>query len=84
MATKKVDVKKEIKGQIVGALGNASFPIKTPKDLLAAFPNGADTTCQAGDVKMTAGEAGKLLKKEDFPFKNAEQVADTILERAGM
>jgi hypothetical protein len=33
---------------------------------------------------MTAGEAGKLLKPEDFPFKNATQVADTILKRAGM
>jgi hypothetical protein len=33
---------------------------------------------------MTAGEAGKLLKPEDFPFKDAEQVADTILKRAGM
>lgn len=79
-----MNVKAEIKKQIVGALADADFPIKTPKDLLAAFPNGADTTCQAGDVKMTAGEAGKLLKKEDFPFKSAEQVADTILKRAGM
>jgi hypothetical protein len=84
MATKKVDVKKEIKGQIMGALAHAKFPIKTPKDLLAAFPNGADTACQAGDVRMTAGEAGKLLKPEDFPFKSGEQVADTILKRAGM
>ena len=79
-----VDVKKEIKGQIVGALKGAKFPIRTPASLLNAFPMGAETTCQAGNVKMTAGEAGKLLKPEDFPFKNAEQVADTILKRAGM
>ncbi len=81
MSAKSIDVKKEIRGQIVGALANASFPIKSPQDLLAAFPQGADTTCQAGDVKMTAGEAGKLLTMNDFPFKNAEQVADTILSR---
>jgi hypothetical protein len=79
-----VDVKKEIKGQIEGALKGAKFPIKTPAALLKAFPMGADTTCQAGEVEMTAGEAGKLLKPEDFPFKNAAQVADTILKRAGM
>jgi hypothetical protein len=66
---KSLDVKKEIRGQIVGALANASFPIGSPEDLLAAFPNGADTTCQAGDVKMTAGEAGKLLKASDFPSR---------------
>ncbi len=79
-----VDVKKEIRAQIVGALKEAEFPIKTPADLLKAFPMGAETTCQAGDVKMTAGEAGKLLKPEDFPFKDAAKVADTILKRAGM
>lgn len=81
MATKNIDVKKEIRGQIVGALANANFPINSPKELLAAFPNGAATTCQAGDVKMTAGEAGKLLYMSDFPFQDAETVADTILHR---
>ena len=79
-----VDVKKEIRAQIVGALKDAKFPIKTPSALLKSFPMGAETTCQAGSVKMTAGEAGKLLKSEDFPFKDAAQVADTILKRAGM
>jgi hypothetical protein len=33
---------------------------------------------------MTAGEAGKLLNADDFPFQSAEQVADTILSRAGL
>lgn len=79
-----MSVKEEIRGQIVGALAGASFPIDSPEALLAAFPNGADTTCQAGDVSMTAGEAGKLLQPGDFPFQSAEQVADTILSRAGM
>ena len=79
-----VDVKKEIRAQIIGALKDAKFPIQTPAALLKSFPMGAETTCQAGDVKMTAGEAGKLLKPGDFPFKDATQVADTILKRAGM
>jgi len=79
-----VDVKKEIRKQIIGALAKAKFPINTPQALLAAFPKGADTECCAGDVCMTAGEAGKLLKAQDFPFKSAEQVADTILKRAGL
>ena len=45
---------------------------------------GAETTCQVGDLKMTAGEAGKLLKATDFPFKSAKAVADVIVERAGL
>jgi hypothetical protein len=79
-----MSVKEEIRKQIIGALAKANFPISTPQALLAAFPQGAATKCQAGDIAMTAGEAGKLLKAEDFPFRSAEQVADTILGRAGL
>jgi hypothetical protein len=77
-------VKEQIHAQISGALAGAKFPVKTPGDLIAAFPNGADTTCQVGDLKMTAGEAGKLLKASDFPFRNAKAVADVIVDRAGL
>ncbi len=79
-----MDVKAELRKQIVGALKGADFPIESPEELLNAFPEGADTTCKAGEVEMTAGEAGKLLKKGDFPFESGEQVAETILSRAGM
>jgi hypothetical protein len=77
-------VKEQIHAQISGALAGAKFPIKTPGDLIAAFPDGANTTCQVGDLKMTAGEAGKLLKATDFPFKSAKAVADIIVDRAGL
>lgn len=79
-----MSVKEEIRQQIIGALQHANFPIATPEALLAAFPEGAATRCQAGDVEMSAGEAGKLLTANDFPFRSAEQVADTILSRAGV
>lgn len=79
-----MSVKEEIHTQIEGALKNAKFPLNTPQELLAAFPAGADTTCQSGNVKVTAGEAGKLLKPNDFPFTNAQQVADVIVSRAGL
>ena len=77
-------MKEQIHAQISGALAKASFPIDTPAALIAAFPAGADTTCQVGDVRMTAGEAGTLLKPSDFPFLNAKQVADIIVDRAGL
>lgn len=79
-----MDVRKELYNQITGALANAKFPLTTPEALLGSFPEGAATTCQAGSIRMTAGEAGTLLKPADFPFKSAKQVADTILERAGL
>lgn len=51
---------------------------------MSPFPAGADTTYQVGDLKMTAGEAGKLLKGSEFPFQNAKQVADVIMDRVGL
>lgn len=77
-----MDAKTELKKQIVGALAGARFPIGSPQDLLAAFPNGADTTCQCGEVRLRAGDAGTVLTAADFPFRSAEAVADTILARA--
>jgi hypothetical protein len=79
-----MSIRDDIFKQISGALAGASFPIDTPEKLLAAFPNGAETTCQSGDVKMKAGDAGKLLTTADFPFKSAADVANTILDRAGL
>lgn len=79
-----MSVREAIKAQIIEALKGATFPIQTPEELLAAFPQGAETTCQVGDLKMTAGEAGKLLKPDDFPFKSAEEVAEIIVDRAGL
>ncbi|MDI3539336.1 MAG: hypothetical protein PWR29_906 [Methanolobus sp.] len=79
-----MSVKEEIHSQILGGLANATFPINTPEALLAAFPAGADTKCKSGNVEITAGEAGKLLTVEDFPFESAKQVADTLVERAGL
>lgn len=81
---KKMSVKEEIHSQIEGALANATFPIKTPEELLAAMPAGADTKCKSGDFEVTAGEAGALLTPGDFPFKSAKQVADVLVERAGL
>lgn len=79
-----MSVKEEIHSQITGALATAKFPINTPEDLLAAFPAGADTKCKSGNVEITAGEAGKLLTAADFPVKSAKQIADTLVERAGL
>lgn len=79
-----MNVKKEIHSQILGALAGASFPINTPEDLLDAFPQGPETTCKSGDLEIKAADAGKLLKADDFPFKSAKDVADVIVERAGL
>ncbi len=79
-----MSVKEDIHSQIVSGLAGANFPIGTPEKLLAAFPAGADTTCRSGDVEVTAGEAGGLLMESDFPFNSAEEVADIIVERAGL
>ena len=79
-----MSVRETIKQQIKGALKDAGFPIASPEALIAAFPNGAETTCVAGDLKIKAGDAGKLLVPSDFPFKSAEDVAEAIVGRANL
>jgi hypothetical protein len=77
-------VKRQVHEQIVGALEKAKFPVRTPEELIAAFPEGENTTCRVGDLKVTAGEAAMLLQPSDFPFRSAKAVADLIVERAGI
>lgn len=79
-----MSIKEEIHSQIEGALAGANFPINTPEELFDALPDGPETTCQSGDVKIKASDAGQVLKASDFPFKNAKDVADTIVTRAGL
>lgn len=76
-----MSVKEDIRSQIIGALEGANFPIETPEELISAMPDGADTTCKSGDVELKAGDAGQVLTADDFPFKSAEEVADTIVNR---
>ena len=79
-----MNVKEDIHSQILGALAGAKFPISTPEELFEALPDGPNTTCKSGDVELKASDAGQVLKTTDFPFKNAKEVADTIVERAGL
>jgi len=76
--------KMEFYAQISGALAGAKFPLKTAADLISAFPKGAATAYHVGNLRMTAGEAGKLLKPADFPFANAKAVVDVIAQRASL
>jgi len=64
-------VKESLRRQIVDGLSGAEFPIKSPEELLSAFPQGAETTCTAGDVSLKAGDAGKVLTGDDLPLGTA-------------
>lgn len=79
-----MEVREEVHEQILEILKGAKFPINSLEELIAALPEGLDTTCSIGGVEVTAAEAKCLITDKDFPFKNAKQVADLMVERAGL
>jgi hypothetical protein len=79
-----MSVKEEVYEQILAILKDAKFPINMMDELIAALPEGLDTTCIIGDVEVTAREAEGLITEKDFPLKDANQVADLMVERAGL
>lgn len=79
-----MNVREEVYEQIIEILKNARFPINTMEELIAALPEGLDTTCRIGDVEVTAAEAKSLITEKDFPFTDAKHVAYLIVERAGL
>lgn len=79
-----MDVKEEVYEQILAILKDIKFPINSMEEMIAALPEGLDTTCMIGDVEVTAREVQSLVTEKDFPFKNAKHVADLLIERAGL
>lgn len=79
-----MSVKEDIYEQIVGALKGANFPIQSPEELFDSLPDGPNTTCKSGDVSLKASDAGKVLSEDDFPFESVEDVASTIVNKAGL
>jgi len=77
-------VKEEVYEQILEILKDAKFPINTMDELIAALPEGLDTTGIIGGVEVTAREAEGLITEKDFPLKDAKYVADLLIERAGL
>ncbi len=79
-----MDQKEDIRNQIIKSLSGARFPIYTLEELIIAFDDEERTTCKSGDVELKAGSAGKILEEADFPFRNPEEAADTIINKAGL
>jgi hypothetical protein len=79
-----MNVKEEVYEQILAILKDTKFPINSMEEMIAALPEGLDTTCMIGDVEVTAREVQSLITEKDFPFKNAKHVADLLIERAGL
>lgn len=79
-----MDVREEVYAQIIESLKDAKFPINSLEELVAALPDGLDTTCMIGDTEVTAAEARSLITEKDYPFKDAKQIADLLVERAGL
>ncbi len=71
----------EIHAQITRTLKNAVFPKNSHEDIIESLPEGNNTLYKAESVVMTAGAANKFIKETDFPFNDAEEVADVIVER---
>jgi hypothetical protein len=79
-----MDVREEVYEQIIEILKDAKFPINSLKELIAALPEGLDTTCMIGDTEVMAAEAKSLINEKDYPFKDSKQIADLLVERAGL
>ncbi|MHC1756625.1 MAG: MTH865 family protein [Methanosarcina sp.] len=79
-----MNVREEVYEQIIEILKNARFPINSLEELVAALPEGLDTTCVIGGTEVTAAEARALITEKDFPFKDAKKIADLLVERAGL
>lgn len=74
-------VEEELRAQLVTAFEDADYPVDNQMELVPVLPNGPSTRFEAGDVSVTAMElATKLGSYQNFPYENAESLADDVIE----
>jgi hypothetical protein len=73
----------ELREQLIDAFEGADYPVSNPMDFLPALPNGPATTFESGDFSMSVMELNNAVDEDQgdrFPYDNAEEVADDIVE----
>jgi hypothetical protein len=75
-----MDIKSELKGQLITALIDAEFPIHSSEELNEAFFD-EPKSGKHRYMNLHTDRLGSVLTHSDFPFQNAESVAEKILSR---
>lgn len=76
-------VVEELQAQMLEKMDASKFPVHDTDELLDTCPNGAATTCEAGDIKLVAGDICEhFLADDDFPIDEPRGVVDIVLKRA--
>jgi hypothetical protein len=71
----------DLRRQFHSAFEDADYPVQSPMGLLPALPDGASTTFEAGDVRVSAMElASALSEHQDFPYEDADSLVEDVIE----
>lgn len=71
----------ELRRQFRAAFEDADYPVRNQMELLPALPEGASTTFEAGEVRVTAMElASRTSGHQDFPYEDVDSLVDDIVE----
>ncbi|XGI83777.1 MTH865 family protein [Halorutilales archaeon Cl-col2-1] len=72
----------DLRDRIYEVVEDASYPVEKPMDLVPHLPDGLSTTVEVDGESFSAVEIGKAIS-DDFPFENADDLADTVAEALG-
>lgn len=74
--------KSNLRTQIVARLSGAHFPIRDPRELVAALGTTEHKTLDLGEASLNVEELVGMLSPRDYLFTNPWQVADLLEWRA--
>ncbi|OAQ52783.1 hypothetical protein HTG_10675 [Natrinema mahii] len=72
----------ELRGQIVEAVEDASYPVTDIMELVPALPRGPSTRFESGDFSTTPMELSMDIPQGslNFPYETPEDFADDLLD----
>jgi hypothetical protein len=79
-------IRNELFNHWIEALSKVKFPVSSKNEVYEGLPKGAEGNLSfQGLVVCNVGELfEKFLKPTDFPINSAEDLANMILDRAGI
>lgn len=69
----------ELSASLKNVFGKAHYPVKSVMDLMPVLPQGPMTKFQGGGKSFTAMELSQKLGGGNFPYDNADDLINDIL-----
>jgi hypothetical protein len=74
------DTAAQLRDELEAVFTNADYPVEDPMELVSVLPDGANTTFEADDVRVSVMDLGaEYATYQTYPYETAEALIDDLM-----